>query len=174
MGAISDGLATFIDYIAEHVSPRIAGRWDVQWAWCNRHRVESPSRHILLRRCACVSTRAFANHFFSCIRFVGLRSLNKNKYHSTAKTYDYSADYFNDPYRYNSRDLNPIWILRSLWIMVAGAEGSRGAEWLHGHHRRYGDVYVNQGEEYALRLAANFLSIFSIFSIFWIFWIYKS
>ena len=36
--------------------------------------------------------------------------------------------------------------------MVAGAEGSSGAEWLHGHHRRYGDVYVNQGEEYALRL----------------------
>ena len=37
--------------------------------------------------------------------------------------------------------------------MVAGAEGSNGngAEWLHGHHRRYGDVYVNQGE-YALRL----------------------
>ena len=34
--------------------------------------------------------------------------------------------------------------------MVAGAEGSSGAEWLHGHHRRYGDVYVNQGEEYAL------------------------
>ena len=55
--------------------------------------------------------------------------------------------------------------------MVAGAEGSRGAEWLHGHHRRYGDVYVNQGEEYALRLLeleANFLSIF------WIFLIYKS
>ena len=49
--------------------------------------------------------------------------------------------------------------------MVAGAEGSSGAEWLHGHHRRYGDVYVNQGEEYALRLPvleleANFLSIF--------------
>ena len=50
-------------------------------------------------------------------------------------------------------------------------EYSRGAEWLHGHHRRYGDVYVNQGEEYALRLhvlelpvhvevEANFLSIF--------------
>ena len=38
--------------------------------------------------------------------------------------------------------------------MVAGAEGSSGAEWLHGHHRRYGDVYVNQGEEYALRLLA--------------------
>ena len=59
--------------------------------------------------------------------------------------------------------------------MVAGAEGSSGAEWLHGHHRRYGDVYVNQGEEYALRLLelpgtveANFLSIF------WIFLIYKS
>ena len=54
--------------------------------------------------------------------------------------------------------------------MVAGAEGSSGAEWLHGHHRRYGDVYVNQGEEYALRLLeleANFLSIF------WIFLIYK-
>ena len=31
--------------------------------------------------------------------------------------------------------------------MVAGAEGSRGAEWLHGHHRLCGDVYVNQGEE---------------------------
>ena len=47
--------------------------------------------------------------------------------------------------------------------MVAGAEGSRGAEWLHGHPCRYGDVYVNQGEEYALRLLkleANFLSIF--------------
>ena len=30
-----------------------------------------------------------------------------------------------------------------------GVEGSRGAEWLHGHHRRYlyGDVHVNQGEE---------------------------
>ena len=57
--------------------------------------------------------------------------------------------------------------------MVAGAEGSGGAEWLHGHHRRDGDVYVNQGEEYALRLLelhveANFLSIF------WIFLIYKS
>ena len=36
--------------------------------------------------------------------------------------------------------------------MVAGAEGSSRAEWLHGHHRRYGDVYVDQGEEYALRL----------------------
>ena len=50
--------------------------------------------------------------------------------------------------------------------MVAGAEGSSGAEWLHEHHRRYGDVYVNQGEEYALRLLeleANFLSIFLIF-----------
>ena len=32
--------------------------------------------------------------------------------------------------------------------MVAGAEGSSGTEWLHGHHRRYGDVYVNLGEEY--------------------------
>ena len=54
--------------------------------------------------------------------------------------------------------------------MVAGAEGSSGAEWLHGHHRRYGDVYVNQGEEYALRLhvlelelEANFLPIFGFF-----------
>ena len=30
--------------------------------------------------------------------------------------------------------------------MDAGAEGSSGAEWLHGHLRRYGDVYmyVNQ------------------------------
>ena len=53
--------------------------------------------------------------------------------------------------------------------MVAGAEGSSGAGWLHGHHRRYGDVYVNQGEEYALRLLeleANFLSIFLIFLIY--------
>ena len=72
MGAISDGLATFIDYIAEHVSPRIAGRWDVQGAWCNRYRVESQIKHILIRRCAGVSTRAFANHFFSRLRFVGL------------------------------------------------------------------------------------------------------
>ena len=55
MGAISDGLATFIDYIAEHVSPRIAGRWDVQGAWCNRYRVESQIKHILLRRCAGVA-----------------------------------------------------------------------------------------------------------------------
>ena len=50
--------------------------------------------------------------------------------------------------------------------MVAGAEGNRGAEWLHGHHRLYGDVYVNQDEEYALRLLeleANILSIFLIF-----------
>ena len=30
----------FINYIAEHVSPRIAGRWDVQGAWCNRYYVE--------------------------------------------------------------------------------------------------------------------------------------
>ena len=39
---------------------------------------------------------------------------------------------------------------------------------VHGHHRRDGDVYVNQGEEYALRLLeleANFLSIFWIFLI---------
>ena len=36
--------------------------------------------------------------------------------------------------------------------MVAGTEGSSETGWLHGHHRRYGDVYVNQGEEYALRL----------------------
>jgi hypothetical protein len=28
--------------------------------------------------------------------------------------------------------------------MDAGAEGSSGAEWLHGHLRRYGDVYVIQ------------------------------
>ena len=42
--------------------------------------------------------------------------------------------------------------------MDAGAEGSRGAEWLHGHLRRYGDVYytymyVNQGEDWAARNA---------------------
>jgi len=36
--------------------------------------------------------------------------------------------------------------------MDAGAEGSSGAEWLHGYLRRYGDVYVNQGEELAIRL----------------------
>ena len=52
--------------------------------------------------------------------------------------------------------------------MAAGAEGSSGAKWLHGHHRQYGDVYVNQGEEYALRLhvlelEANFLPIFGFF-----------
>jgi hypothetical protein len=28
--------------------------------------------------------------------------------------------------------------------MDAGADGSSGAEWLHRHLRRYGDVYVNQ------------------------------
>jgi hypothetical protein len=28
--------------------------------------------------------------------------------------------------------------------MDAGAEGSSGAEWLYGHLRRFGDVYVNQ------------------------------
>ena len=39
--------------------------------------------------------------------------------------------------------------------MVAGAEGSSGAEWLHGHHRRYGDVYVNQGEEYPVCIKAT-------------------
>ena len=52
--------------------------------------------------------------------------------------------------------------------MVAGAEGSRGAEWLHGHHRRYGDVYVNQGEEYALsycrsKLPFHFFDFFDLF-----------
>jgi hypothetical protein len=36
MGSINAGLAEFINYIAEHVSPRIAGQWDVQGAWCNR------------------------------------------------------------------------------------------------------------------------------------------
>ena len=39
MGSINAGLAEFINYIAEHVSPRIAGQWDVQGAWCNRFRV---------------------------------------------------------------------------------------------------------------------------------------
>jgi len=33
--------------------------------------------------------------------------------------------------------------------MDAGAEGSRGAEWLHGHLRQYGGVYVIQGEKFA-------------------------
>jgi hypothetical protein len=69
--------------------------------------------HLELRvgGAAGVSTRAFANHFFSRLKFVGLRSPNKNnpnKYHSKPDTDDYSrADYryFNDPY--NSRDLNP-------------------------------------------------------------------
>ena len=53
--------------------------------------------------------------------------------------------------------------------------GSSGAEWLHGHHRRYGDVYdVNQGEEYALRLQVLELEANFFLSIFWIFLIYKS
>ena len=93
-----------------YVSPRIAGQWDVQGAWCNRYTCRV--RHMILRRAAGTSTRAFANHFFSRLKFVGLRSPNRNnpnKYHSTPDTYslqyDYSADYFNDPY--NSRDLNP-------------------------------------------------------------------
>ena len=64
------------------MSPRIAGRWDVQETWCNRYSV-AQVRHITLGR----ATRAFANHFFSRLRFVGLGSPNKNKYHS-------SADYF--------------------------------------------------------------------------------
>ena len=33
---------------------------------------------------------------------------------------------------------------RRLLQLRAGAEGSSGAERLHGHLRRYGDVYVNQ------------------------------
>jgi len=130
MGSINAGLAEFINYIAEHVSPRIAGRWDVQRALCNRYRV-SQVKHMVLRRCAGTSTRAFANHFFSRLKFVGLRSPNKNKYHSTPDINDYSADYFSNPY--NSRDLNPTEPMNH-----------GGAEWLHGHLRRYGDVYVNQ------------------------------
>ena len=65
-------------------------------------------------------------HTYTC-------SPNKNtcKYHSTPDTYDYSTDYFSDPY--NSRDLNPTEPMNH-----------GGAEWLHGHLRRYGDVYVNQ------------------------------
>ena len=67
------------DYIVEHVSPRIAGRWDAQGAWCKSKEAQLDA------------TRAFANHFFSRLRFVGLhvhvRSPNKNKYHSTAETY---------------------------------------------------------------------------------------
>ena len=30
---------TCVHAIAEHESPRIAGQWDVQGAWCNRYRV---------------------------------------------------------------------------------------------------------------------------------------
>jgi len=41
----------------------------------------------------------------NCTHDMCKRSPNKNKYHSTADTYDYSTDYFNDPY--NCRDLNP-------------------------------------------------------------------
>ena len=43
--------------------------------------------------------------------------------------------------------------------IVAGAEGSKGAKWLHEHRRLYGDVHVNPGEVYAIRLLeleANF------------------
>ena len=58
----------------------------------------------------------------------------------------FKAGYFNDPY--NSRDLNPT----EPMIMDAGAEGSSGAEWLHGHLRRYGDVYGINSEELAIRL----------------------
>ena len=110
MGSINAGLAEFINYIAEHVSPRIAGQWDVQGAWCNRFRVESQVKHMILRRAAGVSTRAFANHFFTRLKFVGIRSPNRNnpnKYHSMPEdTEEYSrANYFNDSY--NSRDLNP-------------------------------------------------------------------
>jgi hypothetical protein len=67
-------------------------------------------KHMVLRRAAGVSTRAFANHFFTRLKFVGIRSPNRNnpnKYHSMPEdTEEYSkAGYFNDPY--NSRDLNP-------------------------------------------------------------------
>ena len=52
----------------------------------------------------------------------------------------------------------------------AGAEGSSGAEWLHGHLRRrrygYGDVYVNQGEELAIRLFELEAIPFHFFFIF--------
>ena len=34
--------------------------------------------------------------------------------------------------------------------MNHGRGKNRGSEWLRGQHRLYGDVYVNQGEEYAL------------------------
>ena len=47
MGSINAGLAEFINYIAEHVSPRIAGQWDVQGAWCNRYSVTSEAYVIL-------------------------------------------------------------------------------------------------------------------------------
>ena len=47
MGSINAGLAEFINYIAEHVSPRIAGQWDVQGAWCNRYSVTSEAYDIL-------------------------------------------------------------------------------------------------------------------------------
>ena len=50
--------------------------------------------------------------------------------------------------------------------MDAGAEGSSGAEWLHGHLRRYGDVYVNQGEELAIRLFELEAIPFHFFFIF--------
>ena len=76
---------------------------------CKEHGATGRYR-VVLRRAAGVSTRAFANHFFSRLKFVGLRSPNRNnpnKYHSMPDdTDEYSrADYFNDPY--NSRDLNP-------------------------------------------------------------------
>jgi hypothetical protein len=67
--------------------------------------LEHGATGVPVQSAAGVSTRAFANHFFSRLKFVGLRSPNKNKYHSTPDTYDYSTDYFSDPY--NSRDSNP-------------------------------------------------------------------
>ena len=60
--------------------------------------------HVVLFNIQCVQSVCEPLLYLVC-NLLDTFSPNKNKYHSTADTYDYSTDYFNDPY--NCRDLNP-------------------------------------------------------------------
>ena len=80
MGALNQECGDLIHYMAQKVSPFVAGRWDVTGSNTCRYKVESQIEGMIKRRLAGVVMRGFANHFFSRLHMVKLECTEKNIY----------------------------------------------------------------------------------------------